>query len=326
MDRVEPPEPPESASAPAPPPEPEPESEQPTASEPPTTAPPPAPPTATSPNPRTPATVLVAVGLLWLFAALAAWVAVISTVATSFEVSVRYADAWSPLEFVEPALITALAVLCGLLAVKLRSGRDWARHVVVITTAIVLAAAVLTGAGTNPGTGIAGTLLLALLLVLLLLRPARDWCDADAPRHSPKTDSAAQPPPQVTASLLVLWTATGIALYAAAAAILELAGDEADLAEEGLAWAAGTIMLLALVQGALNIGLSLHRNRARWTTLALAAAYTAWLLIAAIQSLTRNGPGPALLWAVLALVPLALIGTLASPNTRSWCRRPAHKN
>ncbi|GAA2141553.1 hypothetical protein [Glycomyces algeriensis] len=237
--------------------------------------------------------------------------------------SARYAGAWSPLEFVEPALITAVAVLCGLLAVKLRSGRDWARRIVVITTAIVLAVAILTGAGTNPGTGIVGTLLFALLLVMLLLRPTRDWCDCDAPRHSPKIDSAAQPPYQVVASLLILWTATAIALYAGSAALLALAGDEANMAEEGLARIAGAAMLLALVQGALNIGFSFHRNWARWSTIILAAAYAAWLLIAAILNLTEDGPGPDLLLALLSLVPLALIASMASRESRKWCRRAA---
>lgn len=272
---------------------------------------------------RTPATVVIAVALLWLLTALAAWVALISAVATAFEVSVRYAGAWSPLEFVEPALITAVAVACGLLAVKLRSGRDWARRIVVITTAIVLAVAILTGAGTNPGTGIAGTLMFALLLVLLLLRPTRDWCDCDALRHSPKIDSAAQPPYQVVASLLILWAATGIALYAGSAALLALAGDEANMREEGIAWAAAAAVLLALAQGALNIGYSFHRNWARWATIILAAGYAAWLLTAAILNLGEDGAIADLLLALLSLVPLALIASLASPESRRWCHRSA---
>ncbi|MEU5155565.1 hypothetical protein [Glycomyces sp. NPDC021274] len=323
MDRAEPPEAPESEPQPAaaskppgPPPEP-----QPAASEPPVPGPPPEPPAATPPKPRTPATVLIAVVLLWLLTALAAWVALVSAVATSFEVSVRHAGAWSPLEFVEPALIAAAAVLLGLLALKLRSGRDWARHVIAITTAIALAAAILTGVGTNPGTGITGTLLFALLLVLLLLRPTRDWCDCDAPRHSPKINTAAQPPHQVVASLLVLWTAIGIALYAGAAALLALAGDEADMAGTGTAWAAGAVLLLALVQGALNIGFSCHRNWARWASVVLAAAYAAWLLIAAILNFVQDGPGPGLMPALLSLVPLALIASLASTESRRWCNQ-----
>ncbi|MDN3241089.1 hypothetical protein [Glycomyces tritici] len=318
MDRAEPPEPPASEAPPAAASPPEPR-----ASEPPVTGTPPGAPAATPPKPRTPATVLVAIALLWLLTALAAWVALVSAVATSFEVSVRYAGAWSPLAFVEPALITAVAVLCGLLALKLRSGRDWARRIVAITTAIVLAAAILTGAGTNPGTGIAGTLLLAMLLVMLLLRPTRDWCDCDAPRHSPGIDSAAHPPHQVVASLLILWTATAIAFYIGATALLTLAGDEADMAEAGAAWAAGAAMLLALVQGALNIGFSFHRNWARWATLILAAAYTALLIITAILNLTEDGPGPGLKPALLSLVPLALIVSMAGTESRTWCRRTA---
>lgn len=312
MDRAESPEPPESESL---------EPEPPTASPEPESPPPaaPRPPTAEPPKPRTPATVLIAIGLLWLLAVVTAWVALVSAVATSFEVSARYAGAWSPLEFVEPVLITAVAVLCGLLAVKIRSGRNWARHVGVVLTAIVFAAAILTGAGTNPGTGIAGTLLFALLLVLLLLRPARDWCDCDAPRHSPKIDTAARPPHQVVASLLILWTATGVALYAGSNGLLRLAGGEADLAEEASAWAAGALMLLAIIHGALNIAFSYHRNWARWGTLALAAAYTLWLIIAAILDLARDGTGYWLTAALFCLVPLALIASMAGRDSRTWC-------
>jgi hypothetical protein len=292
-------------------------------------APPLEPPRPSSPAPseppkrRTPAAVLAAIVILWLFAVAAAWVAVISAVATSFEVSVRYAGAWSPLEFVEPALIATIAVISGLLAVKLRSGRDWARHIVVIVTAIVLAAAILTGAGLNPGTGIAGTLLFAALLVLLLLPPARDWCDYAAPRHSPKIDTAAQPPHQVVASLLLLWTAAGTALYVGATALLRSAGNDADLTEASITWAAAAAIALAIVHAALNIGFSYHRNWARWATLALAAAYTALLAIAAIHDLTKTGPGPWPVLALLSLVPLALIWSMAGTNAREWCRREA---
>ncbi|WP_205324100.1 hypothetical protein [Glycomyces sp. YM15] len=302
MDRAEPPASPESE---------------------PPSAPPVPPKAAQAPKPRTPATVLIAITLLWLLAILTAWIATVSAVATAFEVSVRYAGAWSPLEFVEPALIATVAVLFGLFAVKVRSGRDWARRVVVIVTAIALAAAILTGTGVNSGTGAAGTLLLALLLVLLLLRPARDWCDCDAPRHSPRIGGAAQPPHQVVASLLILWTATGVALYVGSTGLLALAGEEADLAEEGSAWAAGAIMLLAIVHGALNIAFSYHRNWARWATLVLAAAYTAWLIIAAILNLAQDGTDPWLVLALLVLVPLALIASMATAEARTWCRRTA---
>jgi hypothetical protein len=306
---VEPPEPARPTTEPTSPPEP------------PTPTPPATPPEP--PKRRTPAAVLAAIVILWLFAAAATAVALISAVATSFEVSVRYAGAWSPLEFIEPALIAAVAVLCGLLAVKLRSGRDWARHIVVIVTAIVLATALLTGAGLNAGTGIAGTVLFALLLVLLLLRSARDWCDYDAPRHSPRIDSAAHPPHQVLASLLLLWVAAATGLYAGSTGILTLAGNDADLTEESTTWAAGAAIALAIVHAALNIGFSYHRNWARWATLALAAAYTALLAIAAIHDLTKTGPGPWPVLALLSLVPLALIWSMAGTNAREWCRREA---
>jgi hypothetical protein len=315
MDHAEQPEPDQEKPRAAPP---EPET---TNSNPPPEPPPPTPPE--TPKRRTPAAVLAAIVILWLFTVAAAWVAVISLVATSFEVSVRYAGAWSPLAFVEPALIATVAVLCGLLAMKLRSGRDWARHIVVIVTAIVLAAAILTGAGLNPGTGLAGTLLFAVLLVLLLLPPARNWCDSDAPRHSPKIDTAAQPPQQVVAALLLLWTATATALYLGATGLVTLAGDDTDLTEESTTWAALAAVALAIVHAALNVGFSYHRNWARWATLALAATYTAWLAIAAVLDLTEPGPGPWPVLALLCLVPLALIWSMAGTNAREWCRREA---
>ncbi|MEV3935417.1 hypothetical protein AB0K52_05480 [Glycomyces sp. NPDC049804] len=274
-----------------------------------------------APKPRTPVAVLVAVVMLWLFAVAAAWVTVVSTVATAFEVSARYAGAWSPLAFVEPVLVATVAAACGMLAVKVRSGRDWARRVVVIVSAFVLAAAVMTGAALNAGTGAVAALLFALLLVLLLLRPARDWCDCDAPRHSPKAASAAHPPHQVLVSLLILWTATGIALHLGANGLLDRAGDEVRLAADSAAWTAGAVMLLAIVHAALNIGFSFHRNWARWTTIALTAAYTIWLLIAATRDLAANGPGPWLILALLGLITLALTWSLASADSRTWCRR-----
>lgn len=320
MDHAEQPEPDQEKPRAAPPEPPTPAAD----SNPPPEPPPPTPPTPPeTPKRRTPAAVLAAIVILWLFTVAAAWVAVISLVATSFEVSVRYAGAWSPLAFVEPALIATVAVLCGLLAMKLRSGRDWARHIVVIVTAIVLAAAILTGAGLNPGTGLAGTLLFAVLLVLLLLPPARNWCDSDAPRHSPKIDTAAQPPQQVVAALLLLWTAAATALYAGATGLVTLAGDDTDLTEESTTWAALAAVALAIVHAALNVGFSYHRNWARWATLALAATYTAWLAIAAVLDLTEPGPGPWPVLALLCLVPLALIWSMAGTNAREWCRRGA---
>jgi hypothetical protein len=280
---------------------------------------------AAAPKPRTPAAVLVAVVLLWLFAAAAALVTVVSTVATAFEVSVRYAGAWSPLEFVEPALIAAVAAACAMLAVKVRSGRDWARRTVVIVSALVLAAAVMTGAALNAGTGAVAALLFALLLVLLLLRPARDWCDCDAPRHSPKAAGAAQPPNQVLVSLLVLWTATGTALHLGASGLLDRAGEDVRLAADSAAWTAGAVMLLALVHAALNIGFSFHRGWARWTTLALTAAYTAWLIAAAVRDLLGS-PGPWAALALLGLITLALTWSLAGADSRQWCRRATTGN
>jgi hypothetical protein len=318
MDQAEPPEPDRGPMPRAAPPEPEADSNPPPEPPPPTPAP-----AAEPPKRRTPPAVLAAIAILWLLTVAAAWVAVISAVATSFAVSARYAGAWSPLAFVEPALIAAVAVLCGLFAMKLRSGRDWARHSIVIVTAIILAAAILTGAGLNPGTGIAGTLLFAALLVLLLLPPARKWCDSDAPRHSPKIDTAAQPPHQVVAALLLLWTAAATALYAGATGLVTLAGDDTDLTEESTTWAALAAVALAIVHAALNIGFSYHRNWARWATLALAAAYAAWLAIAAILDLTEPGPGPWPVLALLCLVPLALIWSMAGTNARAWCRREA---
>jgi hypothetical protein len=275
------------------------------------------------PKPRSPVPVLASMALLWLFAAAAAWVAVISTVATSFEVTARYSGSWSPLEFVEPLLIAAVAFTCGLLALKLRSGRDWARRVVVIVSAIALALALLTQVGLAAVTGAIGTVLLALLLVLLLLRPARDWCDCDAPRHSPRIAAAAQPPHQVIAALLLLWTAVGTALYLGSVGILAQAGDEVEVASGGAAWAAGAAFVLAIIHVALNIGYSYHRNWARWATVGLVAAYALWLFVAAARDLFEDGAGPWLVPAILCLIPLALIWAMAGADSREWCRRPA---
>jgi peptidoglycan/LPS O-acetylase OafA/YrhL len=90
-----------------------------------------------------------------------------------------------------------------------------------------------------------------------------------------------------------------------------------------MTWAAAAAIALAIVHAALNIGFSYHRNWARWATLALAAAYTACLAIAAVLDLTEAGPGPWPVLALLCLVPLALIWSMAGAEARKWCRREA---
>ncbi|MFC3493561.1 hypothetical protein [Glycomyces rhizosphaerae] len=324
MDREAQPEPPESEpEAGANPAESTPESTPETEAAAPPAEPPEPPVSGTDqPKPRTPVAVLAAVVVLWLFAVVTAWTATVSVVATSFEVTARYSDAWTPLEFVESLLILAAAVVFGLLAIKVRSGRDWARSVVVIVSAIALAAALLTRAFAA-GTGAVGTAMLALLLVLLLLRPARDWCDCDAERHSPRIAKAAQPPHQVVSALLVLWTAVGTGLYLGSVGILAQAGDEVDLASDGAAWTAGAIFVLAIIHAALNIGFSFHRNWARWATVGLAAAYAFWLIIAATRDLFEDGTSSWPLLVILCLIPLALIWAMAGADSREWCRRAA---
>jgi hypothetical protein len=272
------------------------------------------------PKPRTPAAVIAAVALLWLLTIATAWTAAIATVATAFEVTARYAGPLSPLEFIEPLLITAVAALTGLLAVKVWSGRDWARRTVVIATAIALTAAIFTRVAFMAGTGTAGAIIFTLVLLLLLLRPARDWCDSEAPRHSPRIDTAAQPPYLVVAALLVLWTAVGISLYIGTSVLLGLAEDDAVTADS-MAWAAGAIVALAVVHAALNIAFSYHRNWARWTTIALTAAYALWLVVAAVIDLFSEGTGPWLVPALLCLVPLALAWAMLNEESRAWCRR-----
>lgn len=272
------------------------------------------------PKPRTPAAVIAAVALLWLLTIAAAWTAAIATVATSFEVTARYADSLSPLEFIEPLLITAVAAITGLLAAKVWSGRDWARRTVVIVTTIALTAAILTEVGFKAGIGIAGTIVFASVLVLLLLRPARDWCDSDAPRHSPRIEKAAQPPYLVVAALLVLWTAVGVSLYIGSSALLGLAAEDA-VSTDGVAWLAGATLALAIVHAALNIAFSYHRNWARWVTIALAAAYTLGLVVAAVVDLFSEGTGPWLVPALLCLIPVALAWAMLNAESRDWCRR-----
>lgn len=264
-------------------------------------------------KPRVPVPVVGAVVLLWLTAAALAWLAAVSALLTAFRVSTLPPDPVNALAFLEPLLFAGLAAATGLLAVKVWTGRDWARRVVLILSAVVLVTALLTRVGLHLGTGLAGSLAFALLLVLAAVPPTRHWCDRDAPRHSPRIGEREEPPFLVVAELVLLWAVVAAALYLSAQALRE--SDTGDVPE----WAAPALVVLAVVHGALNIGLTRRWEAARIATAGLAVAYTLVLTAAAVAALAGGDPWSAP--AALALAAAAFAWALLNPESKSWCRR-----
>ncbi|MFB9658300.1 hypothetical protein ACFQS3_18850 [Glycomyces mayteni] len=262
-----------------------------------------------SARPRAPIPVAAAVVLLWAMVAAMAWLVAVSAVMTSFRVSTRFSGSASALAYVEPLLFLAVAAATALAAVKVWTGRDWARRSVVIVCATVLVTALATRAGLTFGTGLAGTLVLAALLVLLVLPVSQRWCDESSDCHSPRIGEREEPPFLVVAQLVMLWAAVVFAVQT---------GTRAVLAEDGADWLGLLLVAAAVVHAALNIGMTRRRRWGWLGTVGLAAVYTLWLVAAAVAFGARGGP-----WAVpaaLALVPAAFLWALLKPETRSWCR------
>ena len=249
------------------------------------------------PKPRTPAAVIAAVALLWLLTIAAAWTAAIATVATSFEVTARYDDSLSPLEFIEPLLITAVAAITGLLAAKVWSGRDWCGAPSSSSPRSHSPPRSSPKSASRPASASRAPSCSRQCSSSCSCAPPATGATATRP-HSPRIEKAAQPPYLVVAALLVLWTAVGVSLYIGSSALLGLAAEDA-VSTDGVAWLAGATLALAIVHAALNIAFSYHRNWARWVTIALAAAYTLGLVVAAVVDLFSEGTGP---WLVPALL------------------------
>jgi hypothetical protein len=269
--------------------------------------------TPVPPRPRAPVPVVGAVALLWLAVAALGWLAAVSTILTAFRVSTLSPDPVNALAFLEPLLFAGLAAAIGLIAVKVWTGRDWARRVVLILSAVVLVTALLTRTGLNPGTGLAGALVFALLLVLAAVPSTQHWCDSDAPRHSPRIGEREEPPFLVVAELVLLWVVVAAALYFSAQALRT--SETGDIP----AWAALALVAIAVVHGALNIGLTRRREWARIGTAALAAAYVLGLIAAAVAAIA--GGEPWLTPLALALAAAAFAWALLNPESKSWCRR-----
>ncbi|WP_335989703.1 hypothetical protein [Glycomyces sp. MUSA5-2] len=262
-----------------------------------------------SARPRAPLPVTAAVVLLWLMVAAMGWLVAVSAVMTAFRVSTRFSGSASALAFVEPLLFLVVAFAIGLAAVKVWTGRDWARRSVVIVSATLLATALATRAGLTFGTGLAGTFVLAALLVLLALPPSQRWCDRESGCHSPRIGEREEPPFLVVAELVMLWAAVVFALQT---------GTRAVLAEAGADRLGLVLVAAAVVHAVLNAGMTGRRRWGWLGTVGLSGIYVLWLAAAAVASAV--GGGPWALPAVLALLPLVFLWALLKPETKSWCR------
>ncbi|MQM27972.1 hypothetical protein [Glycomyces albidus] len=264
-------------------------------------------------KPRAPVPVVGAVVLLWLTAAALGWLAAVSTLLTAFRVSTLPPDPVNALAFLEPLLFAAVAAAVGLLAVKVWTGRDWARRVVLLLCAVVLVTALLTRAALDFGSGLAGALAFALLLVLVAVPSTQHWCDRDSPRHSPRIGEREEPPFLVVAELVLLWAAVAAAAYFSAQALrLNEAGETSTRAALALAAA-------VVVHGALNLALTRRREWARIATAGLSVAYALALVVAAVTALAGGEAWAAP--AALAVVPAAFAWALLNAESKSWCRR-----
>jgi hypothetical protein len=310
--------------------EPEPSKPAPSDAEPPGSGPPaadsPDPPTANSSGvdqsatgrPRAPGTIRIAVALLWLFAALALVPTALFVIFAVFQLSLH--DPVTIAEIRDALSAPILAALTALLAIKLWTGRGWARQAALIVV-------FLSGLGvlTFPGGPISGPVaivwIVAATMIVLLTRPtAREWCDPESPRHSPRIRPAPQPPFRVVAALLLLWAATGYALFLAIGALLSVSHDPEAVSDPGrTAWAMVAIAALALCHIALNIALARHRNWARVGTEMLMAAYAIALVGLAVTAPAREGAQPWGVQLLVALVPLAFIWALRSSECKDWC-------
>jgi hypothetical protein len=122
------------------------------------------------------------------------------------------------------------------------------------------------------------------------------------------------------AALLLLWLATGYALFLAIGALLSMSRDPDAFADPArTAWIMAGLAVLALCHIALNVAFTRHRNWARLGTEALMAAYAIGLVAYAATAPARDGEQPWALLLLLALVPLAFIWALRSHECKDWC-------
>lgn len=274
------------------------------------------PPEPAAERPRAPGAIRGTVALLWLFAALALFPTLLGIVFARFQVTVEETITIGDILAVLPAPL--LACLSALLAVKLWSGREWARQATLIM-AFIGVAVVFTFPG-NPIKSPAILLWAALGTIVLLLtrRSARNWCDPEAPQHSPRIRRAPQPPLRVVAVLLLLWTATGYALALATATFLSMAQNAEDFADPTrTAWIMAGTAAAALGHIVLNIGFARHRDWGRLGTEVLMVAYAVALVAYAVTAPAREGT-----WEIpllVALVPLAFLWAVRSEECKEWC-------
>lgn len=284
---------------------------------PPTTNPPGSDQPATG-RPRVPGAIRVAVALLWLFTALALVPTALFIIFAVFQLSLN--DPLTIAEIRDVLSAPIFAALMALLAIKLWTGRGWARQASLIVVFLSVFG-VLAFPGNLVNGPVAIVWIAAAVMIVLLTRPtAREWCDPESPRHSPRIRPAPQPPFRIVAALLLLWAATGYALFLAIGALLSLSHDpEASSNPARTAWIMAAITALALCHIALNVALALHRNWARVGAEILMAAYAVALVGLAVTAPAREGAQPWGVQLLVALVPLAFIWALRSSECKDWC-------
>lgn len=289
------------------------------------------PPTTNSPGqsatgrPRSPGAIRIAVALLSLFAAVALVPTALFIIFAIFQLSLN--DPLTIAEIRDVLSAPIFTALMALLAIKLWTGRGWARQASLIVV-VLSVFGVLAFPGNLVNGPVAIVWIAAAAMIVLLTRPtAREWCDPESPRHSPRIRPTPQPPFRVVAALLLLWAATAYALFLAIGALLSMSlGPEAVSDPARTAWIMAAIAALALCHIALNIALARHRNWARVGTEILMVAYAVAMVGLAAAAPARDGAQPWAVQLLLALLPLALIWALSSSECKDWCGHRAGRH
>jgi hypothetical protein len=276
-------------------------------------------------RPRSPGAIRIAVALLWLFTAVALVPTALFIIFAVFQLSLN--DPLTIAEIRDVLSAPIFAALMALLAIKLWTGRGWARQASLIVV-VLSVFGVLAFPGNLVNGPVAIVWIAAAAMIVLLTRPtAREWCDPESPRHSPRIRPAPQPPFRMVAALLLLWAATAYALFLAIGALLSLSLDPGTVSDPArTAWIMTAIAAVALCHIALNIALARHRNWARLGTEVLMAAYAIALVGLAVTAPARDGAQSWAAQLLLALVPLAFIWALRSSECKTWCGQRAGRH
>ncbi|THV27546.1 hypothetical protein [Glycomyces paridis] len=220
-----------------------------------------------------------------------------------------------------PSVVLALVV--GILAVKLWTGSESARRALLIGGTIVLGFAIVE-AELGDGYLLAFSIVLvAPIYRLLPTAAARAWCDPASDSHSSRIAPGPAAPYAVVITLAALWIVAGILLYTSFFALTMLSADLSDYIDGA---SAATFPLLGVAfLSALHLvfaaALTGRSNFGRIGTITLMSLYAAALGAVAVLAIPTEGFETWATRLALALIPLAFTWALLTGPARTWCQR-----